>query len=56
VAKAALVGLLISKEQGRQRLLAGVNAGGLGLLYRIILDSAQPEICKALEVILQVRK
>ena len=55
VAKAALVGLLISKEQGRQRLLAGVNAGGLGLLYRIILDSAQPEICKAIEVILQVR-
>ena len=40
------------KERARLRMLGEVNTGGLGLLYRIILDSARPEICKALNVIL----
>ncbi|GAX79749.1 hypothetical protein CEUSTIGMA_g7190.t1 [Chlamydomonas eustigma] len=33
-----------------------VNAGGLGLLYKIILDSAQPEICAVMNLILKALK
>ena len=51
-ARALLTGLFLSRERARQRLLGEVNAGGLGLLYRIILDSARPELCAALHLVL----
>lgn len=38
-------------EAARQVLLGHVNAGGLALLYTILLDSAQPEIAAALKVV-----
>lgn len=48
--RAALSAAFISRESARQVLLAHVNAGGLPLLYRILLDSAQPELTAALRV------
>lgn len=42
----------INKAWSREILLKDVNAGGLRLLYEILLDSAMPEIAQVLELVL----
>uniref|UniRef100_A0A7S3VR57 Tyrosine specific protein phosphatases domain-containing protein n=1 Tax=Dunaliella tertiolecta TaxID=3047 RepID=A0A7S3VR57_DUNTE len=51
VAAAMALGLLQFKEQSRLILLREVNAGGLALLYKIIVDSAKIEIRTVLDLI-----
>eukprot|EP00195_Chlamydomonas_chlamydogama_P013534 CAMPEP_0202890628 /NCGR_PEP_ID=MMETSP1392-20130828/968_1 /ASSEMBLY_ACC=CAM_ASM_000868 /TAXON_ID=225041 /ORGANISM="Chlamydomonas chlamydogama, Strain SAG 11-48b" /LENGTH=312 /DNA_ID=CAMNT_0049574231 /DNA_START=219 /DNA_END=1157 /DNA_ORIENTATION=- len=42
---------IISKERSRKALLKEINAGGLPLLYKILLDTSKPEFCTVLRLI-----
>ncbi|KAG2499238.1 hypothetical protein HYH03_002817 [Edaphochlamys debaryana] len=48
----ALLTNFVSKPAARALLLPYVNGGGLQLMYEMLLDSAQPEIRKVMEVLL----
>eukprot|EP00798_Chlamydomonas_sp_ICE-L_P008168 gene8168-1423_t len=52
VMSAAAYGVMMDKERARLTLLGEINAGGLGLLYNIILESARPELCMVMTKIL----
>ncbi|KXZ56352.1 hypothetical protein GPECTOR_1g311 [Gonium pectorale] len=49
---AAALTNLVSKPRARALLLPYVNGGGLGLLYEMLLESAGPELCQVMEVLL----
>ncbi|KXZ56355.1 hypothetical protein GPECTOR_1g314 [Gonium pectorale] len=49
---AAALTNLVSKPRARALLLPYVNGGGLGLLYDMLLESAGPELCQVMEVLL----
>lgn len=48
----ALATALYDKPAARRLLLPYVNGGGLALLYEMLLESAQPELCATMEVVL----
>lgn len=51
ILKAILFRLMGFKEASRQMLVKEVNAGGLGLFYKMTVDSAKPEILGALTLV-----
>mmetsp|Transcript_19156 Transcript_19156/g.56934 ORF Transcript_19156/g.56934 Transcript_19156/m.56934 type:complete len:395 (-) Transcript_19156:296-1480(-) len=49
----ALATLPFSREAARLSLVDHINAGGLPLMYKVILDTARPEIAAAMRVVLE---